>query len=78
MNPGDVFFCYTDGLSEAPNPVGEYYDDERVVEIFKANAQRPAAEILRAVVQSWHEFSGGLPQADDLTLIVVRRDPHLP
>jgi len=73
LMPGDALFCYTDGLTEANNPAGEFFDEERLVGIFKANADLPALEILDAIVQSWQDYVGNLPQADDLTLIIAKR-----
>ncbi len=73
LMPGDVLFWYTDGLTEANNMLGEFFDEERLIVIFKENAHRPATEILNAIVQSWQDFVGKLPQADDLTLIIAKR-----
>ncbi len=73
LMPGDVLFWYTDGLTEANNMLGEFFDEERLIVIFKENAHRPATEILDAIVQSWQDFVGKLPQADDLTLIIAKR-----
>jgi PAS domain S-box-containing protein len=73
LKPGDAFLCYTDGLTEANNMAGEFYDEERLIEIFEMNAHRSAEEILGALVQSWQDFVGKLPQADDLTMIVAKR-----
>ena len=42
--------------------------------IFKENAHRPATEIISAMVKSWQDFVGKLPQADDLTLIIAKRN----
>lgn len=71
--PGDVLVFYTDGLTEATNFQEDYYDEKRVIEMINTNAQRSADEILNAIVQSWQDFIGELPQMDDLTLIVVKR-----
>jgi PAS domain S-box-containing protein len=73
LMPGDVLFCYTDGLTEANNLKGEFFDEERLMNIYKENAHRPATEILGAIVKSWQDFVGKLPQADDLTLIIAKR-----
>jgi PAS domain S-box-containing protein len=74
LEPGDVILFYTDGLTEAANQCGEYFDGERLLDVFNANAHLSAEEILNAVVHTWQEFVGDLPQEDDLTLIIARRD----
>jgi sigma-B regulation protein RsbU (phosphoserine phosphatase) len=74
LMPGDVLFLYTDGLTEADNLQGEFFDEEHLMTIYKENAHRPATEILSAMVKSWQDFVGKLPQADDLTLIIAKRN----
>jgi sigma-B regulation protein RsbU (phosphoserine phosphatase) len=74
LMPGDVLVFYTDGLTEAINSQEDYFDEQRVIEAVKANAYRSVDEIISAIVQSWQDFVGELPQMDDLTLIVAKRD----
>jgi sigma-B regulation protein RsbU (phosphoserine phosphatase) len=73
LMPGDVLVCYTDGLTEAINLLGDFHNEERLVETVVANAGLSASEIVDAIVESWHDFVGELPQDDDMTLLVVKR-----
>jgi sigma-B regulation protein RsbU (phosphoserine phosphatase) len=74
MQPGDVVFAYTDGLSEATNFAGEEYGRERIetalVEACRGNF---TAEGI-AKLSAWHaqRFTGLNEQQDDLTLVVVK------
>ncbi len=71
MSPGDILVMYSDGVTEARNPSGEFFGEERLLGVVRANARRPAAEILRAIAASARQF-GGEVQEDDLTLVVAR------
>ncbi len=72
LAPGDVLVCYTDGLTEAENIRREPYGEERLVEVVRASALRPASEIVQAITASVVAFMGTAPPFDDTTLVVVR------
>ena len=73
IDPGDALIFCTDGLTEATNPQGAFFGEERLVDLFRAHAHRPASAILEAIVAAWQDFTGGSLQADDISLVVVRR-----
>ncbi len=72
LQPEDCLVLYTDGVTEARNSLGDEYGEDRMVALVRANASRPAAEILEALLCETTDFVGDAPQFDDLTLIVVR------
>jgi sigma-B regulation protein RsbU (phosphoserine phosphatase) len=72
LEPGDVLVCYTDGLTESENTHAEPYGADRLVEVVRAHAARPAAEILKEITDSVVVFMGAAPPFDDMTLVVVR------
>lgn len=72
MRPGDVLFCFTDGVSEAMNSDGVDFTEERLEEILKTCHHRSAAEIVRTVHDAVLDFSAGVPQSDDLTMFVLK------
>jgi len=71
LRPGDLLVICTDGVTEAPNPQGEEYGEERLAELVRKNRNLPVNELLPAIQASVQEFSGAT-QADDITLIVAR------
>jgi serine phosphatase RsbU (regulator of sigma subunit) len=75
MNPGDVLMLYSDGVPEAEDADQNEYGDDQFLKVGKANAHKPAAEIQDAVIKSVLEFTGDAPQFDDITLVVITRDP---
>jgi sigma-B regulation protein RsbU (phosphoserine phosphatase) len=75
LQPGDVLLLYTDGVSEAESPSGEQFGQGRLEQLLARLRERPAAEILDAVVDEVVAWAGERGQSDDLTLMVVKCRP---
>jgi len=72
LAPGDVFLIGTDGIWEAHNAAGEMFGQERFLAVLSANSDRSSQEIYDAVVEAVTDFRGGVPQEDDITLVVIK------
>lgn len=76
LAPGDALVFYTDGVTEARNPSGEFFGDERLLEAALAGANgQTAGAVALQILEAVTEFTAGAPQSDDLTLVVVQRRP---
>ena len=73
MAPGDFIILYTDGVTEAINQKEEMFGEERFIKTIEANTNTSAEKMMEAIVEAVHEFTGDTPQADDLTLFIVKR-----
>jgi len=73
LEHGDMLVLYSDGVTEANNPAFDEFDEERFIEVLKANRHEPAGKIVDAVTRALTEFCAGAPQADDITLVVAKR-----
>jgi len=73
LEPGDMLVLYSDGVTEATNSAYDEFDEERFIEVLKANRTLPAEEIVQAVIAAVTDFAAGAPQADDITLLVAKR-----
>jgi sigma-B regulation protein RsbU (phosphoserine phosphatase) len=71
--PGDKLVLYSDGVTEAFSPHGELYGEERLRETLRGNTGKSAQAVLDAVLDSVHTFAQDAPQADDLTLLILKR-----
>jgi serine phosphatase RsbU (regulator of sigma subunit) len=71
LEPGEVLFAYTDGLTDTVNPEGEYFDIEELIPLFVGDNCLSAE--LDQVQGRLKEYSSGTTQIDDITLLVVRR-----
>ena len=76
FSPGDVLLLYTDGITEAQDRAGQFYGEKRLQEVLRSLGSLPAQEIMEALLNDLRRFTGGAPQQDDVTLIVIRREPE--
>lgn len=72
INKGDVLIMSTDGITEAMNPEGEQFGQERFEQIIKNNVQKSANQIIRECYNAVTNFCQGAAQRDDLTLVVIK------
>ncbi|MGK7902951.1 MAG: SpoIIE family protein phosphatase [Hormoscilla sp.] len=73
LQPGDVVVLYTDGITEAENPQGEFYGLERLCEVVKQNWQGDAADIRQAAIADLRQHIGEQKLYDDITLLVIKQ-----
>lgn len=74
LAPGDALLFFTDGLSDAHNAAGEFYEDVRMAEALEELRGLPAAQLLQRLLDDAVVFAGHGP-ADDVALVLVRRTP---
>ena len=73
LEPGDRVVCYTDGVTEARSPAGEFFGEERLEELLRALPDDlPAEDVARAVHDAVYAFSQSQDLEDDMTLVVLR------
>jgi phosphoserine phosphatase RsbU/P len=72
LAPGDVLVIYSDGVTEALNPAGEEFGEDRLVALLEAHPGASAADLLARLVEAVQEFAAGAPQHDDVTALVVK------
>lgn len=79
LEPGDRLLLYSDGITEARNGAGEFFGEERLVEMTEhaAASGLSAPETLRRLAAAVLDHQGGRLQ-DDATLLVVEwsREAH--
>lgn len=73
LNPGDMLVIYSDGVTEAANSEGAEFGVEGLGRTVAPLRDQPAASIIAEVRQSLSDYTGAVPQSDDITLIVARR-----
>ncbi len=71
---GDILILFSDGLSETFNPAGEEYGTERLASLVSAQPKLSPQELLAATLADLERFRAGRPRADDLTVMVIRRE----
>jgi sigma-B regulation protein RsbU (phosphoserine phosphatase) len=79
LDPGDALVLYSDGITEAQDVDGEFFEEERLIETAQAAlvppaGQMPAAQDIQdTILTQVSHFTGNAPQSDDITLFVVVR-----
>ena len=73
---GEVLLLFTDGVTEAENGERTLYSSERLAKALATVQTFDARRVVAAVIDDVSRFIGGAEQADDMTLLAVRRVAH--
>jgi serine phosphatase RsbU (regulator of sigma subunit) len=73
LAPGDALVVLTDGLPETINGAGAFYSLARIVADLDELADAPPRALATALIERVHRFAGSGPQADDITVLAMRR-----
>jgi serine phosphatase RsbU (regulator of sigma subunit) len=71
MHPGDLLVLYTDGITDAPSPDGEFFGKERLREAVCATGELSAQAMCDHVFERVADFQAGAVQFDDMALLVA-------
>ena len=72
LAPGDFILAFSDGVTEALNPAGEEFTDERLLACVEQHRQEAPQAALDAVLAEVKAFCGDATQSDDVTVVLVR------
>jgi serine phosphatase RsbU (regulator of sigma subunit) len=73
LAPGDMLLVYSDGVTEAMNAAGEFYDDSRLRSLFPGLHALTARDAGQRILASVDAFIGDTRPYDDLSLVVLKR-----
>ncbi|RMI13920.1 MAG: hypothetical protein D6681_05570 [Calditrichaeota bacterium] len=73
LAPGEVIFAYTDGVNEALNAQGEEFGDERLKQLLQKLVGHSVEAMSTRLLEAIDAFVGEEFQADDITLLALRR-----
>src|SRR5437667_376819 len=69
----DCLVLYTDGVTETLNAEGDEFGVDRMMQSVRASATNGAQAIVKQIIEDVREFTGSIPQNDDITLIAIRK-----
>ncbi len=72
LEPGELLTFFTDGVVEAESPGRVRFGYPRALEVIRSEREKPAADIIGALRDELREFCRGMPQRDDMTIVVVK------
>jgi serine phosphatase RsbU (regulator of sigma subunit)/DNA-binding LacI/PurR family transcriptional regulator len=72
IKPGDLFFLYTDGVTEAKNPEGEFFNKARLIDLLMVenNTAHEKVNLISAALDEHNEHTAPY---DDITMLAVKR-----
>jgi sigma-B regulation protein RsbU (phosphoserine phosphatase) len=68
-----VLLLYTDGINEATDHKGLEFGEDRIKTVLGLAAPNGAQAVVDSLCEAVKTFAGSEPQADDITLVVIRR-----
>jgi sigma-B regulation protein RsbU (phosphoserine phosphatase) len=74
LHKGDLLFMFTDGVSEAMDVNGKFFEDKRIVEQLSSLESNDPEDAVNGMTVSVAAFVGEAPQSDDITVLVLRYD----
>jgi len=73
LEPGDTLIFASDGITDASNINGEFYDTARFTESISRHSSKSVSESLKNIYSELRQYIGSGTLSDDVTLIAVRR-----
>ncbi len=75
LAPGDRFFMYTDGATEAFNANDEMFSDQGLCDALNRYLEDAGCpdRLVDAIYEELEHFSAGVPQSDDITVVYLAR-----
>lgn len=71
LAPGARIVIYSDGYTDAQNPAGETFDQERILGVLHDSSAYGAERMHAALAAALRRFTAGAEQPDDMTLVVA-------
>ena len=78
LREGDLLVVVSDGIVEASQSEGVFWEEEAVEEAVRAEGLVPVRHLPEALFRRADEFAGGAEQYDDMTVVAARITPRNP
>jgi phosphoserine phosphatase RsbU/P len=72
LGSGETIFLYTDGVTEALDPAGEFFSERRLESILTQTKFASAREQIDHLTSQITLFAAGAEQSDDITALAIR------
>lgn len=72
----DLFFFFTDGVSEAMDREGDCFGESRMTDVLEAHSTESPEAIRGELLDAIKAFVGDEPQHDDITMIILKVTPR--
>lgn len=75
LAPGDLLVVFSDGITEAFDESDSQFGEKQLAEVISKYRHETAETLINRIVEAVTMHVGRAPQADDLTLVVIKRAP---
>ena len=72
LEPGDIIFLYTDGVTEATNANEELYGENRLLDFISSHNYEHMNQLCEEVKKDIDSFVKDAPQFDDITMVALK------
>ena len=69
---GSAFFIYTDGVTDAANPFGEYFGEDNLTDRLSKLPKGSVRSLVDYMMSEIITFADGAKQSDDITILALR------
>jgi phosphoserine phosphatase len=76
LEPGDILGLISDGVYESENATGVMFGRTGVEATLREASRRSMSALLETLLVSVRRHAGGAPQADDITIVLIARQPE--
>ncbi len=75
IQPGDIFYAFTDGVTDARNPAGKLFKEDGLIRLI-APPLDSAVDLLNRVDSALYNYISDAVQFDDITMVAARYLPQ--
>lgn len=76
LKPGDMLGLISDGVYEYEDPGGVQFGEDGVAAIIREHQHESMTDLVQILLDAVRRFGRSAPQADDITIVVVKRLPE--
>ena len=73
LNENEIFFVYSDGLTEAMNESSEFFGEQQLKDLLPKLKNYPAGHIGESILKQVDYFMGEKDPTDDLSMIILKK-----
>lgn len=75
LEPGDILGLISDGIYEYENEAGQQFGQAGLMEVVNAGHGETMETLVAKIMDATYTHGGTVPQADDITIVLIRRTP---
>jgi serine phosphatase RsbU (regulator of sigma subunit) len=73
LAPGETLYLFSDGVTEAHDPAGVLFSEERLEAVLRAAAAARSRDVVEKATAAVKDFVGSALPSDDITMLALRR-----